>query len=103
MADGILFTADLAANTDTDVATVPGGENWSFKVIFCNRTGAPINVRLALATDGTPAASEWVEYDYEVQPNSSYPVEGLMLQETYHVVARASAAGISCNGIGVRA
>lgn len=102
MADGILFSADLAANTNIDIVTVPGSESWSFKIIFTNRTGMPIAIRLALATSGSPAMSEWIEYDYPVPANTSYPVEGLMLQNTYHVVARASAVGISINGLGTR-
>lgn len=100
MAAKKLFTADLAANVDTVFGPVPTGKEWSgFSVNFCNRTGASVNVRLAISASATPALSEYYEYD---APVLAAPLERtqLVAPSGYYIIARAGAAGISFNGHG---
>lgn len=102
MAGKKLFTADLAAGTDTDMvpAGVPTGKEWSFTTSFCNRTSAPISIRLAISETGTAAASEYYEYDALLPANGVIERTGLVAAAGKHIIARASAAGVSVNGHG---
>ena len=57
---GKLGKAALAANTDTDLYTVPTGLVATANVCFVNRTGAPISVRLAVRTGAIADAGDVV-------------------------------------------
>lgn len=102
MAAKVLFTADLAAGVLTDLvpAGVPSGKSWSFSVNFCNRTSAPTNIRLAISTGGSPANSEYYEYNTEIPANGTIERTGLLAQATYRIHAWAADAGVSINGYG---
>lgn len=100
MAGKQLFSADLAAAVDTDVATVTALKEWSFSISFCNRTTSAIRVRLAIAASALPIAAEYYLYDVTVPANNTLERSGHVAQAGKHIVCRADAAGISVNGHG---
>jgi hypothetical protein len=97
MATGKLGTADIAATTLTTVYTVPATKVASFTISICNRMGIPVNVRIAEGTSGTPALSEYIEYDTYVPANGVLERTGRVLGASATVVAYASATGVSIN------
>ncbi len=101
MASGRLGVADLGATTNTSVYTAPTGKTATFSVSLCNRGSTAVGVRLALASSGSPAASEWIEYDCLISPNSVLERTGLMLDANKVLVAYASAANVSVVAWGV--
>lgn len=89
---------DLAANTATEIGTaVPAGKIAATTVIFCNRTGADITVRLAVVDGalGDLAVEDYIEYDATVKPGSPLIVSKIPMSAGETVVAEASAIGIS--------
>lgn len=100
MASGRLGSADLTAATNTTIYTIPAGKVASFSVCFCNRTTANINVRLAMATSGTPSNAEWVEYGAPVSPGGVLERTGLVADANKQIVAYAVSAGVSVNVYG---
>ena len=63
MATGILGSADLSANTDTTVYTVPASTFAVVTVSVSNRSANNRAVRVALAASGTPTNAEYIEFD----------------------------------------
>lgn len=94
MSSGRLGKADLAANTDTDLYTVPAGTVTTANVSFCNRTGAPIRVRLAVRS-GALTNADYLEFDAEVPANGVLERTAIACEAGEIITARASAAGIS--------
>ena len=101
MATGVLGTADMAAATDTSVYTVPADTYSVVTVSFCNRGSTTANIRLAVAAAGTPAASEYIEYDVSLGPNGVLERTGIVAQATKVIVARSSATNVSCVVMGI--
>jgi hypothetical protein len=100
MANGKLGTADLAALTNTTVYTVPFGKTTSCTVRITNRNGSAVTVRLALSVTGTPALSEWIEYDVLVDGNGIIEDSGLVIAATHNIVAYSNSTGVSVNVYG---
>lgn len=100
MATGRLATADVAATTLTTLYTVPASKVASFTLSLTNRSGVAVNVRAALTSSATPAASEYIEYDTVIPGNSVLERTGLVLDAAKLVVVYAGAAGISANCYG---
>lgn len=91
-----------SAATNTTVGTVPTGFWWAFTVNFTNRSTSLVKIRLALAAAAAPGNSEWLIYDYEMQPNETFDKTGLVLQAGKLVVCQANIANaISVNAYGM--
>lgn len=84
----------LVAATNTDLVTVPAGKVGTVNVNVCNRTEAPIRVRIAIR-QGALADSDYIEFDYKLPPNSTIERTGLALASGETIVVRADAAGAS--------
>lgn len=100
MASGILGQSDLAATTNTTVYTVPASKVATFTVNCCNRSSNSVTVRLALASSGTPALSEWIEYDTAIPANGVLERTGLVAHAAERLVAYAGAANVSVSVYG---
>lgn len=100
MATGILGQASPAATTNTTVYTVPATKVGTFNVSVTNTTGNLIACRVAVAATGTPAASEFIEYDTLIPPNGVLERGGIVANAGENVVVYASLAGLSVSVYG---
>lgn len=91
---GRLGKADLTAATDTDLYTVPAGNLAVVNVYFCNRTAAPIQVRLAVRS-GALANADYLEFDAEVPARGVLERTKIPVEAGEIITVRASATGIS--------
>lgn len=92
MANGILGQSAPTATTNTTVYTVPAGITSTFTVSICNTGTVPITARLAIASTGTPASSEWLEYDASIPASGVLERTGIVAQAAERVVVYVSAA-----------
>lgn len=100
MAGKKLFSADILANTNTTLGTVPTGKVWNFTIVFCNRTDSDITIQFAVGDNATPNASEYYIYNMIVPHNNSLERSGHVAQAGKLIVCRADKVGLSVNGHG---
>tara|TARA_A100001035_G_scaffold114423_1_gene89803 strand:- start:59 stop:385 length:327 start_codon:yes stop_codon:yes gene_type:complete len=101
MASGILGSNDLSANTDTSVYTVPADTYSVVTVSFCNRGSNTSNIRLAVATSGSPQGADYLEYDVSIGPNGVLERTGIVADATKEIVVRSSQASVTCMVMGI--
>lgn len=89
-----LGAADLSADTDTLVYTLPAGKKASVNVSFCARTQAA-DIRLGVTSGGAPAATDWIEYDVTLAQNGVLERTQIWMEQNERIYARASATGVS--------
>lgn len=99
MAGKRLFAVDMSGSMET-LGQVPTGKVWSYTISFCNRTGLPVGVKLAMAAAATPTAAEWLCYELEVPPNGTIERTGLVTGGDLYVVGQSVGVGISAVGYG---
>ena len=99
MASGRFGKANLPANADTDLYTCPPGKNATATVAFCNRTAAPIKVRLAVRAAAI-ADSDYLEYETEIPANGVLERNQIALTAGEIITVRANAAGVSVRAHG---
>jgi hypothetical protein len=100
MPSGILGRADLAAATNTTIYTVPTAKVATISVNICNRNNNSVTVRLAIATTGTPASTDWILYDLIIQGNSVLERTGLVLDAAELVVVYSNLANVTAIAYG---
>jgi len=100
MATGILGQSAPAANTDTTVYTVPSTKTATFNINVVNTGSASAAVTIALASSGTPAASEYIEFQTVLAPGQVLERGGLVIQATENVVVNCSTANCSVSVYG---
>lgn len=101
MASGILGSSDLSANTDTTVYTVPADTYSVVTVSICNRSSSTAAVRLAVATNATPGANEYLEYETSIGPNGVLERTGIVADATKQIVVRSTIANVSAVVMGI--
>lgn len=94
MASGKLGTAALAAAVNTDLYTVPAATVATVNISLCNRTAAPIAVRVAVRT-GALGDAHYIEYDASIPGNGVLERTGIAVSAGEVVTVYAAAAGIS--------
>jgi len=92
MATGILGQSNPAANTNTTVYTVPSSVAATFNVTIVNTGGTTAAVSVALTATGTPAASEYIEYQTAIPPGGVLERGGMVAQTGKNVVVNCSTA-----------
>ena len=95
MASGILGQSAPSATTNTTVYTVPAATVATFNISICNTSSASIAVRVALASTGTPATSEYIEYGAVIPPNGVLERGGIVANAAENVVVYAADAGLA--------
>jgi hypothetical protein len=103
MASGILGQSAPSASTNTTVYTVPALTTATFNVSFCNTGTAPANVRLAVCTSSTPAASEYLEYDYNLLAGGVLERSGIVAQAAKLIVVYTDTANVAVSVYGYEA
>jgi hypothetical protein len=101
MATGRLGVADLAAATNTILYTVPSATFSVVSLSLCNRGATTVQIRVAISTSGTPADSEFIEYDVNLLAKGVLERTGLVLDAGKTLVVRSSAVGISAVTYGI--
>ena len=101
MSTGRLGNYAISATTNTTVYTVPAGYYTVCNVSITNRNATSVRIRLAMATLGTPTASEWIEYDTTIVPNGVFERTGLVLQAGLNIVVYSDTANLGCTVYGI--
>lgn len=101
MATGRLGVTDLSAGTNATAYTVPAGNYTICNVSFTNRNASSVNIRLAMASTGSPAGQEWIEYDTVVVGSGVFERTGLVMQAGLNIVAYSSAANVGVTVYGI--
>ncbi len=93
MATGRLGTANITTTGASTVYTVPAT---TFSVVTINvvnrSSSASANIRIAIATSGTPGLDEWIEYDASLVANGVLERSGIVMDTGKLVVVQASTA-----------
>lgn len=89
-----LAAADLAADTDTLVYTLPTGKKASVNISLCARTQAA-QIRLAVTGGSAPTDADWIEYDAALAQGGVLERTQIWLSAGDRIYARASETGVS--------
>jgi hypothetical protein len=95
MATGILGQAALAAVTNTVVYTVPASTVTVATISIVNTGAYPAVVNVAVASSGTPTASEYIEYQTVIDVNGVLERSGIVANATEAFVVFSTTAGVS--------
>ena len=95
MASGRLGVAQLAANTDTVVYTVPSGKLASCNVAIVNRGTSAALVNVAFSSTTSPALSEYVEFQVKIPANGILERTAIVAGAGERVIVRSSTADCS--------
>lgn len=95
MANGRLGTADLAANTNTTVYTVPADNFAVVTLSMCNRSSTQRSIRVALAGADTPTSGEYIEYDTSLVGNGTLERTGLVLSAGQKIVVFSNSVDVA--------
>ena len=80
MATGRLGTANITTTSNTSVYTVPATTFSVVSVNVVNRSSsASANIRIAVASSGTPGADEYIEYDSALVANGVLERTGIVM------------------------
>lgn len=96
MASGILGKASLAATTNTTLYTVPATTTTTLNISVCNQgTSGTARIRLAASATGTPAATEYFEYDTLVYANNVLERTGIVVETGTNIVAYSDTPNVT--------
>jgi|TARA_B100001094_G_C18109523_1_gene760340 hypothetical protein len=95
MANGRLGTADLAANTNTTVYTVPAANFAVVTLSMCNRSTTQRSIRVAVAAADTPTPGEYIEYDTSLVGNGTLERTGIVVNAGQKIVVFANSVDVS--------
>lgn len=99
MASGRFGKADLAANADTDLYTVPAGTVATANVNLCNRNATAVTVRIAIRS-GAIANSDYIEYAATIPGGGVLERTGLALAAGETITVQSSATNVSARAHG---
>lgn len=101
MPSGRLGASDLAATTNTSVYTVPASTFAVVNLSICNRNATSITVRVSVSSSGTPANSEFIEYDTTILANGVLERTGIVMDAGKILVVRSSTTNVSAVAYGI--
>lgn len=93
---GKIGSANLAANTDTDLTGGVGvTENMVVNVCLVNRGTAFVKVRVAIGTGVSPANTDYLEYDTIMLANGVLERTGIVISSGEKIWVRTDTATVS--------
>ena len=95
MATGVLGREALTATTNTTVYTVPAATFAIVTINVTNRNATARDIRIALATSGTPGNEDYIEYDTEIIGNGTLERGGVVVGAGTQIIAYASSTDVS--------
>jgi len=95
MATGILGQAAPAAATNTTVYTVPAATTAVATISVVNRGSTPAAVNVAIAGTGTPAVSEYIEFQTVIDVNGVLERAGVVANAGERFVVYSTTANTS--------
>ena len=95
MANGRLGIADLSANTNTTVYTVPAANFAVVILSMCNRSATQRAIRVAVAAADVPTAGEYIEYDTSLVGNGTLERTGIVVGAGQKIVVHANSVDVS--------
>lgn len=100
---GRLGAEDIpAGGTGTTVYQCPPSTFAVVTLSICNRNASSSRaIRVAIASNATPATSEYIEYDAELVAKGVLERTGLVLKENQRVIVRADATDLSAVVYGI--
>lgn len=101
MPTGRLGASDLSATTNTSVYTVPASTFAVATLSICNRNATTVTVRVSVSSSGTPANSEFIEFDTSILANGVLERTGIVMDAGKVLVVRSSAANVSAVVYGI--
>lgn len=104
MANGILGSASLTLDTDTNLYNIDAADAifTVFTVNLVNRdSSTPALVRIAIADTATPGNDEFLEYDTELLPGAVLERTGLIMQSGKYLVVRANTSTVTAMAYGI--
>ncbi len=100
MPSGKLGTADLAANADTLLYTVPDGKVTTASVRLCNRGTGDARIRIAVGAGEDPSHADYIEYDAKVPANGILEDTGIAMSAGEKLWVRSDTATVSARAHG---
>ena len=100
MPSGKLGAADLAANADTLLYTVPVGTVTTVSVRLCNRGTTQVKLRVAVGSGAAPAASDYIDYDANVPANGILENTGIVMSAREKLWVRSDTTNVSARAHG---
>lgn len=100
MTIGVLGQSNPAADTNTTVYTVPASVSATCNISVVNTGPTASAVNVAIAATGTPAASEYIEYQTVIPPNGVLERGGMVAQTGKNIVVYATTSNISATVYG---
>ena len=95
MASGKLGTANLDADADTLVYTVPASTVATINIRVANRNAAAAKIRVAIGTGANPTAADYIDYDISVPANGILEDTGLVCSAGEKVWVTSNVANVS--------
>ena len=95
MANGRLGIADLSANTNTTVYTVPAANFAVITLSMCNRSATQRSIRVAVAGADTPTSGEYIEYDTSLVRHCTLERTGIVVSAGQKIVVHANSVDVS--------
>ena len=95
MASGNLGSADLSKTTATLLYTVPASTLATLNIRVANRNSTTVAIRVAIGTGASPAAKDYIDYDFLVAANGVLEDSGIVCSAGEKVWAYSSMAGVS--------
>lgn len=101
MASGVYAKSDVAATTWTTLIAPPASGVKVTTITLCNRTGAELLVRVALAANTTVADADYIEYDVALPAKGVLERTGIVLDSSNGLQVYSSGAGLSAIAYGI--
>lgn len=95
MASGKLGAADLAADTDTLLYTVPASSRATVNIRVANRNTTDAKVRVAIGAGASPAPEDYLDYDIPVLGNGILEDTGIVCSAGEKVWVRSGQPNVS--------
>jgi len=95
MASGKLGSASLSSETDTTVYTVPASTVATINVSIVNRGAESSVVNVAIASSGSPADAEFIEYGVTIPAKGVLERTAIVVGAGERVVVRSTTANCS--------